>query len=318
MPFNHLTTSSALQLARFSDIDAFRPTELTHDARSIALDPANFSSAHAHVALPGCRIIVQSSFARILDVVYRAPGGLVVLGLEGEPQARLNGVALGAHCFFAVRGTDHAQLVEATPHLLAILVLSPELPDCGWFEISDRVQVLSSDTDALAQLRGIIREIVHAAAGTPELFMTNEVAPQFQERLLLAMDALFFGAASGHALGAVSRRHAALVRRIDDYLAAHAASPVYSAELARELGVSLRTLGTVVADIRGMSLHRYIRLKKLWATREQLARARGGTTVISCARANGFHHMGEFAALYRATFRQRPSETLRQAREGHA
>jgi AraC family ethanolamine operon transcriptional activator len=37
-------------------------------------------------------------------------------------------------------------------------------------------------------------------------------------------------------------------------------------------------------------------------------------TVTSCARANGFHHMGEFARLYRATFHETASRTLARAR----
>ena len=36
----------------------------------------------------------------------------------------------------------------------------------------------------------------------------------------------------------------------------------------------------------------------------------GGATVATCARAQGFHHMGEFAAAYRATFHEAPSDTL--------
>jgi hypothetical protein len=40
----------------------------------------------------------------------------------------------------------------------------------------------------------------------------------------------------------------------------------------------------------------------------------GGLTVATCARAQGFHHMGEFAALYRATFNETPSETLARGR----
>lgn len=52
-----------------------------------------------------------------------------------------------------------------------------------------------------------------------------------------------------------------------------AASPIYTAGLAAELGVSMRTLGSAVSKIRGMSLHQYIRLKKLWTTRARLLRA---------------------------------------------
>ena len=105
-----------------------------------------------------------------------------------------------------------------------------------------------------------------------------------------------------------------LVREIDEYVAFHAASAIYSADLAEQCGVSVRTLGTAVASVRGMSLHRYLRLKQLWSARAQLVKGSDALTVPSCARANGFHHMGEFARLYRATFHETASRTLARGR----
>ena len=70
-----------------------------------------------------------------------------------------------------------------------------------------------------------------------------------------------------------------------------------------------------MAKVRGMSLHQYIRLKRLWATRTQLLRS-GGVSVALCARAQSFHHLGEFAAAYRATSQESPSDMLARARQG--
>jgi transcriptional regulator GlxA family with amidase domain len=104
------------------------------------------------------------------------------------------------------------------------------------------------------------------------------------------------------------------VQQIDDYVRAYPTAPIYTADLADEFGVSIRTLGGAVAKVCGMSLHQYIRLKRLWATRTQLLRS-GGASVASCARAQGFHHLGEFAAAYRATFHEAPSDTLARGRQ---
>ena len=79
---------------------------------------------------------------------------------------------------------------------------------------------------------------------------------------------------------------------IDDYVAYHGASAIYSADVAEQCGVSVRTLGTAVATVRGMSLHRYLRLKQLWSARAQLVKGSDAITVTSCARANGFHSHG--------------------------
>lgn len=71
------------------------------------------------------------------------------------------------------------------------------------------------------------------------------------------------------------------------------------------------TLGGAVARVRGLSLHQYIRLKRLWTIRARLLNGGSGLTVANCARAQGFHHMGEFAAIYRATYKETPRRRWR-------
>ena len=136
-----------------------------------------------------------------------------------------------------------------------------------------------------------------------------------QEALLLAVDDMFRRSRKSEISGRIaSKSYCRLVRMIDEYVAYHAASPIYSADLAEQCGVSVRTLGTAVASVRGLSLHRYLRLKQLWSARAQLVKGSDAITVTSCARANGFHHMGEFARLYRAAFHEPASRTLARAR----
>src|SRR5579883_2258531 len=63
-----------------------------------------------------------------------------------------------------------------------------------------------------------------------------------------------------------------------------------------------------------MSLHRYLRLRRLWLVRQQL---RAGTqSVKATALAFGFWHFGDFAQSYRSLFGETPSETLARARGG--
>jgi AraC family ethanolamine operon transcriptional activator len=147
------------------------------------------------------------------------------------------------------------------------------------------------------------------------MFETTEVAAHLQEGLLLAFDDLFrMNPLSDRCAPISGVRSARLVQQIDDYVRAYPTAPIYTADLADQFGVSIRTLGGAVAKVRGMSLHQYIRLKRLWATRTQLLRSRGAS-VAACARAQGFHHLGEFAAAYRATFHEAPSDTQARARQ---
>jgi AraC family ethanolamine operon transcriptional activator len=315
MPFCTLASSSALQLTTFSDVDAFRPAELMEDAKSIPLDVARFSAARAVVCLPACRIILMRSFARILDAAYRFPGGLVIIPMSDDLQVNAKGVSLDARLFVAMYGRDDCQFVEPKTNLYAMLIFAPELPDRGWFGVADKVRAFRATPAAQMHARQLVLGILRTAAAEPQSFELPEIVEHLQEGLLLAVDELFrTDPSSNHRAPLLDGRTSKLVQSIDDYVAAYPTSPIYTADLANEFGVSIRTLGSAVVKVRGMSLHQYIRLKKLWATRARLVKGGGGVTVTSCARAHGFHHMGEFAAFYRATFNEAPSVTLARGR----
>jgi AraC family ethanolamine operon transcriptional activator len=162
--------------------------------------------------------------------------------------------------------------------------------------------------------RQLLLDILRTASVEPRMFETTEVAAHLQEGLLLALDDVFrIDPLSERCAPIAGPRSAKLVQGIDDYVAAYPTAPIYTADLAAEFGVSIRTLSGAVTKVRGMSLHQYIRLKRLWATRTRLLKG-GGATVANCARSQGFHHLGEFAAAYRATFRENPSDTLARGR----
>ncbi|XIA64916.1 helix-turn-helix domain-containing protein [Bradyrhizobium sp. TZ2] len=52
-----------------------------------------------------------------------------------------------------------------------------------------------------------------------------------------------------------------------------------------------------VQRYQGMSLHRYLRMRRLWLVRQQLLAGAG--SVKACALACGFWHLGDFARSYR-------------------
>lgn len=316
MLFDDLASSSALQLIGFSDVDAFRPIETMEDARSIPLDIPNFAAARAVVSLPACRIIMMRSFARILDSAYRMPGGLVILSMTDDLQASFKGVDLDARFFMALRGNDDCHFVESRTNHHAMIIFSPALSDRGWFDHADRLRTRVANRPALLHTRQLLLDILRTASVQPGLFETAEVALHLQEGLLLALDDLFrIDSMSNRSASVQGERAIKLMQRIDDYVATNPTAPIYTADLAREFDVSIRTLGGAVSKVRGMSLHQYIRLKRLWATRARLLKG-GGVTVASCARAHGFHHLGEFAAAYRASFHEAPSDTLARGRQG--
>ena len=66
----------------------------------------------------------------------------------------------------------------------------------------------------------------------------------------------------------------------------------------------------------GVSPQRYMRLRRLYLVRAAILRADGEPILIAeLARNAGFTQLGWFAGLYRATFGETPSTTLRRARD---
>jgi AraC family ethanolamine operon transcriptional activator len=217
-----------------------------------------------------------------------------------------------------MRGNHHCHFVEPQINHHALILFSPTLRDRGWFDRADTLRVRIADPASHLYARQLVQDILRTASVDPHMFETKEVAAHLQEGLLLALDDLFqIDPLSERSSPGTGTRSARLVQQLDDYVTAYPTAPIYTADLAGKFGVSVRTLGGAVSKVRGMSLHQYIRLKRLWATRTQLLSS-GGASVATCARAQGFHHLGEFAAAYRATFHEAPSDTLARARQtGH-
>jgi len=315
MLFKNLSPSPALSIVQFSDIDAFRPVEFVADARSVPLTLANFHTARAMVQLPHCQIAVLTSFPRIVDVSYRAAHGVVIFQLQDAYEVSVNGLSVDRPTFVGMRGNLDLQFVEPHGSLHAIITLGASLRDREWFDTPDELCPYTPHADDLAMVRSVTARILQTASARPDLLHEPGSALALQEGLLLAIDEMFRRSRTPELTDRIaSKGYCRLVRMIDEYVAFHAASAIYSADLAERCGVSVRTLGTAVASVRGMSLHRYLRLKQLWSARAQLVKGSDAITVTSCARANGFHHMGEFAKLYRATFHETASHTLARAR----
>src|SRR3954470_20681303 len=209
--------------------------------------------------------------ARILDAAYRMPGGMVILPMTDDLQVNSKGMDLDARFFIALRGSDECHFVERRTNHHAMIIFSPGMSDRGWFDQADDLRAYVANRPALLHIRQLLLDILRTASVQPALFETTEVAAHLQEGLLLALDDLFrIDSLSDRSASVQGERSIKLVQRIDDYVAAHPTAPIYTADLAGEFGVSIRTLGGAVSKVRGMSLHQYIRLKKLWATRSRL------------------------------------------------
>ncbi|MCK1453246.1 helix-turn-helix transcriptional regulator [Bradyrhizobium sp. 35] len=109
-------------------------------------------------------------------------------------------------------------------------------------------------------------------------------------------------------------RQTAIIAELDAVVRALPPSrPLYSKDLAERIGTSARTLHSASVSVVGMSLHSYLRLKRLSNVRLQLST--GAVSVKAAALANGFWHLGDFSRVYRSAFGELPSQTRARAKQ---
>jgi transcriptional regulator GlxA family with amidase domain len=113
----------------------------------------------------------------------------------------------------------------------------------------------------------------------------------------------------GHARQRSLDRYREIIAQVDERISEQPAAPLYSDDLAQRIETSVRTLQLAARAIHGVSLHGYIRLKRLRFAHCQLKSGLSGQSVKAAALDSGFWHMGEFSRLYKSVFGEAPSIT---------
>jgi AraC-like DNA-binding protein len=304
---DQLVSSSALQISRFPDFDHFRSIERLAEAKSIPLAWKGFAASFAAVTLRSCTIYLQRTFPRILQARYLTTGAIAGFSMADTVSVTVNGVEARPQTMMLAKGDAVCEFVEPHANLLALLNFAA-VEDRGWPGEANSAQMIALRPAELAALRAVTRDILLLASHSPDLLTQPRVVEQLEESLLEAVDhAVQMSPIDPGRLDLGS--YLVLVRKLDEFLHDNAAKTFYSAEVARQFGVSVRTLNNAVVAIRGMSMHRYTRLRRLWNVRQRLVQGASIEAMKAIALANGFWHMGEFRTLYRDLFGETPQQT---------
>ncbi|OEY91822.1 hypothetical protein BJI46_06350 [Acinetobacter qingfengensis] len=84
------------------------------------------------------------------------------------------------------------------------------------------------------------------------------------------------------------------------------------AEIAKAVGVSIRTLSSGFKKYRQITPAQFMRDIRLAMVRQELLRASSGQTVAAIAYACGYINLGDFSRQYRLKYGERPSQTLQK------
>jgi AraC-like DNA-binding protein len=176
-------------------------------------------------------------------------------------------------------------------------------------------QLIKPSPPLFSKLLKLDKAVRHLAKAAPEVLASAEVARALEEALTRVMiQCLSEG--QGIEVGSVHWRHAAVMRRLENFLEANLDRTLHLTDLCAAAAASDRTLRILCQEHLGMSPTRYLWLRRMHLARRALRMADPTTaTVTEIATSYAFWELGRFAVAYRSLFGETPSATLRRPPE---
>lgn len=304
----------ALKIFRFSDVDEFRNAirglnfEFTPFVRRI-------SAEQTILSLPGCDVNLTHAFPRVVDAQLVENCTAIGFTMDNlDVPIRFNGSQRARPVIVIGSSGAAYTTIEEVQRQIASVVFRPEVTDRGWPRAALSFKIFETTAAGLNRLRSVVREVLAAAAEPVGAAEMPFKAAAMKESLLGAVDDALESIVSVRwTLRPNDERNFKIFQDVRALLSDDLSQPIYSEEIARKLGVSVRTLHDVVRRYRGMSLHRYLRLRRLWLVRQRLLA--GADSVKAVALAFGFWHLSDFSRSYRDQFGETPSQTLEFGRK---
>jgi len=303
----------APKIFRFSDVDEFRNAirgldfEFTPFVRKI-------SAEQVILSLPGCDVNLTRVFPRVVDAQLVENCTAIGFTMDDlDVPVRFNGTQRMRPVVVIGSGGAAYTTIEEVQRQIASVVFRPEVTDRGWPRAALSFKIFETTAAGLDQLRSVVREVLAAASEPVDPLDVPLKAAAMQESLLGAVDDAFHSVVPARwTLRPNDERNFRIFQDIRALLSDDLSQPIYSEEIARKLGLSVRTMHDVVRRYRGMSLHRYLRLRRLWLVRKRLLA--GADSVKAVALTFGFWHLSDFSRSYRDQFGEAPSQTLEHGR----
>jgi AraC family ethanolamine operon transcriptional activator len=300
------------RIFRFSDIDEFRSS-----VRNLSVDftplVRTIAAEQTVLNLEGCSVNFTKSFPRIVDAQLAPDCTAIGFTMDDGIPIRFNGVERDKSVIVIGGGGAAYTAVERTERQYASIVFTPAIVDRGWPPATANFNMFETSPTAQQRLRTLVTQLLTAVPQLDEAPSLSETSAAIRESLLGYIDGVLAEIVPARSASlANSTRQWAIFREIRDVLEASLGRPIYSEELATQVGVSVRSMHDAILRYHGVSLHRYLRLRRLWLVRRRLLA--GAESVKAIALAFGFWHLGDFSASYRLQFGETPSQTLAKSR----
>jgi AraC family ethanolamine operon transcriptional activator len=159
----------------------------------------------------------------------------------------------------------------------------------------------------LAALIQLVDRVTERSALDTNVLESWDVSAIEQECVMAALNVISSRNAGGDNKPRGNR--AAIIRRGEEYLREHLASPVGLIDMCEELGVSVRTIQYAFRERFGIGPIEYLRMLRLNAVKSDLKLASNQKRTVRDVAVNwGYRHLGNFAADYKRHFGVLPSK----------
>jgi AraC-like DNA-binding protein len=307
----------------FSDPDEYH-AEMPHaHAEGVITGRGKFRVDSKTIRLD--RLSLQRSAETLPRTVYSAVApklfGIIFATSSGQ-QIHINGLELAPGQFVAFRRESEGYNRTAGACQWGTIALTHDDAAVAGQTIIGRELLAPPFTHVVKPPPGLLSELLnlHEAAGRlaqrdPEILAGPEVARAIEQALTRIL-VLCLSEGQATEVGSAHWRHAAALRRLEDFLEENCDRTLYAAELCAATAVSDRTLRTLCHEHLGMGPTRYLWLRRMHMARRALRTADpAAATVTEIATNYGFWGFGRFAVAYRSLFGESPSATLRRPPE---
>ena len=236
-------------------------------------------------------------------------GTILFLPITHAASHIVNGEPLNDETLLAIpRGADFRIPIRKRAHAWCSIALPFDVPGFGPHAPAG----ITGNGAAVPRLRHLVASIVTSLLERPDASPAHLAAGK--ELAAATVACLTHGVPSLPMVGRPRLDRGEIVRRAMAVLEAAAIVPE-AADLARDVGVTSRTLLRTFQETFGVSPKRYLMLRELHAVRRRLLdRCRDDMTVADVLTEHGIWEFGRFADRYRRQFGELPSETLRRVR----
>ena len=157
--------------------------------------------------------------------------------------------------------------------------------------------------------------LLWAMAGSPELPREYpKLSMEYQHLILNMLANMGHCAAADQPASIVPHS----VKRAESFIQENADKPLCLEDIARAAEVPARTLRNSFRRFRGTTPMSYLRTLRLDRVRKRLLNGSASTSITAVALEEGCTHLGRFSQEYASRFGERPSQTLRMARDYEA